>query len=80
MAESESEVLSALLKALQQKSDETDDRSMKQLFKEVRDELRTLNKSLSGRQEVTEREKEIQHLAKSAYPALQSRLNTPDRL
>ena len=78
MADSK-ELLKTLLEALQDKSDETEDKDLKTLFKEVRDELRIANGNTVEAREAREREREVEELARTSYPALRSRFSTDPR-
>ncbi len=67
----EKEILAALLKALQQRSDEEEDKDLKTLFREVRDELRQLNGNTKESREARDEAKQIAELEKK-YPALRA--------
>jgi len=75
----EKEVLQALLKALQQRSDDEDDKDLKTLFKEVRDELRVLNGNTQEDRAARKRADEIEELSRTSYPALKSRFSSDPR-
>ena len=68
------EILKVLLEALQERADGEEDKDLKTLFREVRDELRTLNGTTKEDRTKRQEAKEIEDLAKSAYPALRSRM------
>jgi hypothetical protein len=74
----EDDVITQLMRALQQRAETSDDRSTKQLFTEVRDELRKLNENLSGAQASEEQVEEHEELARR-YPAMKTRPPRPAR-
>jgi hypothetical protein len=74
----EDDVLATLMRALEKRAEDSQDRSMRKLFVEVRDELRTLNANLSGETEQQELDAETEELAKH-YPALRTRPPVPRR-
>jgi hypothetical protein len=73
MAEDEKSILQVLVKALQQREGEEDDKDLKTLFRDVRDELRIMNGNTKEDRAAREQDKEMDELARTAYPALRSR-------
>ncbi len=69
----EKEVLAMLAKALQQRTDEEEDKDLKTLFREVRDELRTLNGNTKESRAEREQRQFVEDMAKK-YPPLRSRM------
>jgi hypothetical protein len=69
MPDAEKEILATLVKALQQRTDEEEDKDLKTLFREVRDELRVLNGNTKEEVAARKKDKEIEELAKK-FPAL----------
>jgi hypothetical protein len=69
----EENILKTLLTELQKHADSEEDKDLKTLFGEVRDELRTLNKGMGADRESKEEAKEVQMLVKEGMTALRSR-------
>jgi hypothetical protein len=69
----EKEVLAMLAKALQQRTDEEEDKDLKTLFREVRDELRVLNGNTKESRAEREQRQFVEDMAKK-YPPLRSRM------
>jgi hypothetical protein len=68
------EILKALLEALQEKADDEEDKDLKTIFREVRDELRTLNGTTKEDRTKRQAAEEMEELARTTYPALRSHL------
>jgi hypothetical protein len=66
------DILKELLKALQQRSDDEEDKDLKTLFREVRDELRIMNGNTKEDRASREQAKTDEELAKM-FPALRQR-------
>jgi hypothetical protein len=73
------DILKALLEALQERSDDEDDKDLKTLFREVRDELRIMNGTTKEDRALKEPQKVYDEAVKT-YSAMRSRPRpgTPD--
>jgi hypothetical protein len=69
----EKEVLATLLRALQQRSDEEEDKDLKTLFREVRDELRVLNGNTKEDVAARKERQQIEEMTRK-YPALRQKM------
>ena len=69
-------VLERLLRELQTRSEGEQDAGMRQLFTEVRDELKTLNTNLAGDRQQREQDVGLAALAQD-YPALKTIIKGP---
>jgi hypothetical protein len=68
------ELLATLLEALQDRSDQEEDKDLKTLFREVRDELRTMNGTAKENNADREHREFVEEMATKKYPALRSRM------
>jgi hypothetical protein len=75
----ERELLATLLSALRQRSDEEEDKDLKTLFREVRDELRVLNGNTQESRAEREQREFVEAQAKQ-YPALRSKMAGASRV